>query len=282
MGPMTEMTGSNPPATGGHTGIGRYLSMGVGASMAVALVAGATVWTYRLGVRDTGALPLLRADRGAIKERPADPGGLVALHQDVTSYGVVDGGAPLQAATMVAAPPPEPAAEDIPMGDLQDKPLPVAAAIAEPPAAPIVRVLDDENAEAAAALPDGVGPDKPAPAHSPPAPARPGNLGARAVAAVAEAAAAESDLVVRAAASPVQIQLMADPSEDTIRRVWQRVQRQNPALLANRALSVQTTKSGGQLLYRLRVGPFRDGAEARALCTALKDRGQDCIVVRNG
>ncbi len=45
---------------------------------------------------------------------------------------------------------------------------------------------------------------------------------------------------------------------------------------------MQTTVSGGRTYYRLRVGPFVGMSEAHAVCQALKARGQDCIVARNG
>ncbi|PIP98363.1 MAG: hypothetical protein COW75_00120, partial [Rhodobacterales bacterium CG18_big_fil_WC_8_21_14_2_50_71_9] len=32
-------------------------------------------------------------------------------------------------------------------------------------------------------------------------------------------------------------------------------------------------------LYRLRAAPFADMAEARALCAALRSRGEDCLLV---
>lgn len=291
-----------PERKAGAAGI---LSIAAGTLTAVALVGGGALWTYRLGERDIGALPVLRADRGPIKERPSDPGGSIALHQDVTSYGVVDGAATASAATVIADAPAEPAAEDLPMGQITapaPSPRPAAAAASSgtpviaatatiaapaPDAAPAdaeAPSVEEETAEAAPAppLPPGVGPDRPAPAYAVAPPPRPSDLRARARAAVAAEAVARDDLAARAAASDVQIQLAADPSETVIRQMWDRLRTRHDALLEDRALAVQTTTSGGVVYYRLRVGPFRDTAEARALCTALKDRGQDCIVVRKG
>ena len=95
-----------------------------------------------------------------------------------------------------------------------------------------------------------------------------------------EAASAEN-LAAAAAKSKVQIQLAADPSEATIRKMWSRIKKANSDILRDRTLAVQTTVSGGTTFYRLRIGPFKDGAEARAVCQALKGRGQDCLVARN-
>ncbi|MEM1299589.1 MAG: SPOR domain-containing protein, partial [Pseudomonadota bacterium] len=84
-----------------------------------------------------------------------------------------------------------------------------------------------------------------------------------------------------AAKSRVQIQLAANPDQGAVRKMWDRVRRANEDILRGRALAVQTTVSGGTTYYRLRVGPFKDAAEARNVCQALKARGQDCIVARN-
>ena len=93
--------------------------------------------------------------------------------------------------------------------------------------------------------------------------------------------ASSENLAAAAAQSKVQIQLAADPSETVVMSMWQAIQRANSDILHDRALAVQTTNSGGTTYYRLRVGPFKDGAEARSVCQALKARGQDCIVARN-
>jgi hypothetical protein len=145
-----------------------------------------------------------------------------------------------------------------------------------------------EPAETADA-PEAIQPDDPvtsgsdyAPPVSPVAQPRPPDLKARMAAAVEAAERSDDELARRAAESEIQIQLAADPSEDVVHRMWQRISQANQDILHDRALSVQTTTSGGTKFYRLRVGPFGGVSEARALCQALKARGQDCIVARNG
>jgi hypothetical protein len=113
-------------------------------------------------------------------------------------------------------------------------------------------------------------------------PVRPSDLRARIEASVRSAEESAAELARRAAESPFQIQLAADADEDAVRALWQRVSRANSDILHNRALAVQEAVSGGSTLYRLRVGPFGDAPEARAVCQALKARGQDCVVARNG
>ncbi len=121
-----------------------------------------------------------------------------------------------------------------------------------------------------------------APPLTPLARPRPPDLKERMVAAVEAAEQSASDLVRRAAESAVQVQLAADPSEDVVRAMWRRISHANADILHDRELAVQTTVSGGTKFYRLRVGPFAGVSEARAVCQALKARGQDCIVARNG
>ena len=92
---------------------------------------------------------------------------------------------------------------------------------------------------------------------------------------------AASNLVAEAARSPVQIQLVADPNRQAVIDLWKKVYRENVDILQGKALSLQSTVSGGVTWYRLRVGPFGSRDEAASVCQALKARSQDCIVSRN-
>ncbi|MEM9061027.1 MAG: SPOR domain-containing protein [Pseudomonadota bacterium] len=339
------------------------ISTAIGALVAMALLLTLGVWFYRLGVRDAQNVPIIRAAVEPAKTRPEDPGGLVAPHQDVSSYGVADSSGVQASAAVIAPPPPEPRAEDVAMGeltpvstapvaplkpedaapassissavdgalsqvsteDLIQQAEAIAAAVraseqpkvdaaaepaviaavekpeidtpeqpletaAESPetgeklalAEPAVADQQDEASQAAdePAEPEFSGGLPEAPASSPLALKRPANLLDRVKqASVAEKASA-SELSARAANSAVQIQLAADPNEAVIRAMWAKIQRANDDILHDRALAVGTTISGGKTFYRLRVGPFRDGAEARSVCQALKARGQDCLVAR--
>jgi hypothetical protein len=113
-------------------------------------------------------------------------------------------------------------------------------------------------------------------------PARPSDLRARIEASVRSAEESAAELTRRAAESPFQIQLAADPDEAAVRAMWRRISQANSDILHNRDLAVQRTVSGGTTYFRLRVGPFGGASEAEAVCQALKARGQDCIVARNG
>ncbi|MGD1927277.1 MAG: SPOR domain-containing protein, partial [Paracoccaceae bacterium] len=292
-------------------------------------------------------------------------GGMVAPHQDVSSYGVADSAGVQASAAVLAPPPPEPRAEAVAMGALTpvsdapvapQKPAATVAANALTGAvddalkdvstedlikqaeeiAAVVRAVqqpddstapeetaakpaeaappqseevtqvqepgptddpeteatveqlalatpatsEDTAAEEEEPVPEITGGSREAPASSPLVLKRPANLLDRVKQAGAVEKASASQLSARAAQSAVQIQLAADPSEAVIRAMWAKIRRANDDILHDRALAVGTTISGGTTYYRLRVGPFRDGAEARSVCQALKARGQDCLVAR--
>ncbi|MEL6999321.1 MAG: SPOR domain-containing protein [Pseudomonadota bacterium] len=342
------------------------ISTAIGALVAMALLLTLGVWFYRLGVRDAQNVPIIRAAIEPAKTRPDDPGGMVAPHQDVSSYGVADSAGVQASAAVIAPPPPEPRAEDVAMGELtpvSDAPVapqkpaatvanalsgavddalkdvstedlikqaeeiaavvravqqpddsttpeetaakPAEAALQQPedateveepepadePAADVrgeqLALGTPATSEDAAAeadeeepAPEITGGSREAPAISPLVLKRPSNLLDRVKQAGAVEKASASELSARAAQSAVQIQLAADPSEAVIRAMWAKIRRANDDILHDRALAVGTTISGGTTYYRLRVGPFRDGAEARSVCQALKARGQDCLVAR--
>ena len=55
----------------------------VGAIAALGILFALGIWFYRLGVRDAQNVPIIRASLEPEKERPQDPGGLVAPHQEI-------------------------------------------------------------------------------------------------------------------------------------------------------------------------------------------------------
>lgn len=148
-----------------------------------------------------------------------------------------------------------------------------------------VAALDTDATGDASTIPDEEirfpGSSEFAPDRSPSAPRRPVNLVARSAAAAKSAETAATDLIERAASSPFQIQLAADPDKSAIVKMWGRISKSNADVLRGRALAIQTTVSGGTTYYRLRVGPFATRSEATSVCQALKARKQDCIVAGN-
>lgn len=63
--------------------------------------------------------------------------------------------------------------------------------------------------------------------------------------------------------------------------VWIGLLRAHPDLLAELSNTIRRADLGATrgVVHQLRVGPFADEAEARALCETLKKRGSDCFVV---
>lgn len=283
------------------------VSTAIGGGVAIALLFTVGSWVYGLGTRDPGDVPIIRASTEPAKMRPDDPGGTNAPYQEISSYQLA-GSSHAQAAELSLAPPaPEPRREDIAMGKIDA----ADAQGSRDPATPSVRKddagdMDEEldNAEKDAEDPDDrvkgsppIPPSPPsedvtedvaadgsgqAPSLSPVAPRRPSDLEQRMLSAVVAAERSADELAQRAADSAIQVQLAAEADEDAVRSMWQQISRANSDILHDRALAVQTTSSGGKTFYRLRVGPFGDTAEARAVCQALKARGQDCVVARNG
>lgn len=283
------------------------VSTGVGAVLALAILMGLGVWFYGLGTRDVADVPIIRAAAEPAKVRPADPGGMVTPHQQIASYEAAKVQPASVNAAVLAPAIPAPRAEDVAMSRLAvERPVPASrpapeepvlreetAEVAREPAAPEpqqIAAINPETvtdeapvAEQSAPAPrPAPGGTANAPRLSPVAPSRPRDLKARMKAASQKAEKSAESLVSQAAASRVQIQLAADPDEIAMRLQWERVLKANRDVLRDKALAIQTTQSGGTTFYRLRVGPFRDAAEAKGVCQALRARGQDCIVAKNG
>lgn len=76
-------------------------------------------------------------------------------------------------------------------------------------------------------------------------------------------------------------QLGAFSSRENAETGWQRIRDAHPDLLGSRSYDIQAADLGGQgIFYRVRTGPFSDGATAKALCEALRARDQACVLVR--
>ena len=77
------------------------------------------------------------------------------------------------------------------------------------------------------------------------------------------------------------VQLASLRSKDGAAPAWARMKSAHPALLGDRELAIQRVDLGDRgIFYRVQAGFFADRAGARELCTALKARGQDCLVAK--
>jgi len=246
----------------------RGLSAVVGAVAAVALLGGVAAWTYRLGVRDAGDVPVIQALQGPVKVRPDDPGGEIAAHQDRAVYGLIGEAPPL--------PDPAPTARiDVEPLTAEDMPAAPPAAPDPAPAAPVEAVPADIVDQLVAQV---MG-ETLAVAAAPPDPAA--LIDATPQAALAAPAPAPRPRAVALAAGPptLGVQLGAYLSEADALTMWRGLRDRNPELLGDRTPDVSRLDGSARTLYRLRATPFASATQARGLCAALRARGEECIVV---
>ena len=65
-----------------------------------------------------------------------------------------------------------------------------------------------------------------------------------------------------------------------MQKEWAALQKAHPDLLGPLSLHIERVDKGAAgVFYRLQAGPLADKTVARQLCSSLKQRGQDCIVV---
>ena len=77
-----------------------------------------------------------------------------------------------------------------------------------------------------------------------------------------------------------RVQLASLSSDKGVRAEWQRIQGRNEELLKNLQLNVQEATLSRGTFYRIQAGPLADRAAAQQLCASLKQRRQDCLVVK--
>jgi hypothetical protein len=116
-----------PQGEAGALGIGRMAHL-AGAALSLALIAGLAVWGYRLAVRDTTGVPVVRAMEGPMRVAPENPGGTVTAHQGLAVNAVAaEGTAAAPADTIVLAPRPIDLAEEDRAGTAAAPAAPVSA-----------------------------------------------------------------------------------------------------------------------------------------------------------
>ncbi|MEL6449664.1 MAG: SPOR domain-containing protein [Pseudomonadota bacterium] len=119
-----------------------------GAVVSLALIAGVSVWGYKLIVRDVSGIPVVRAAAGEMRVRPEDPGGQLAQNtglavNEVAAAGEASG--PVD--RLVLAPQP------LDLSD-EDQPMPaqMVAPVQQPAALDVASSLEPPTIEAPAAL----------------------------------------------------------------------------------------------------------------------------------
>jgi hypothetical protein len=228
--------------------------------------AGGLYFAYRhVGpeVAGSGDIPIIRADQGAVKVRPQNPGGDAAPSEDNGVYTTdqpnnatehllppPETPMPKPAPTMTAPPPPE--AENSPAPGPKPQQIPQIAAVAPPPAA----------AKPAPAVPAPVQPAVPKPppqvAQVPP-PLPPSSGGP----------------------AQYRVQVAATKDEDSAHAEWSRLQTAHPDLLGSLPVTVVRVDLGDRgIFFRLQAGAFDDRAGADKLCADLKAISIACLTVR--
>jgi SPOR domain len=244
----------------------------------LALIAGGIGGTLLLLVggwslvgRHHGGVPVVEADSGPLRVRPANPGGLQVAGQDESILGG-SGAGDKQAAL---APAPEvPALQALRAQERQ------AAAPASPSmAAQPVSLNAVQSAEAPPADPPAAPAPPPAPKVAAPAAVRPSPaMDAKPVSTAAAKRGPVARPVAPVTGHGVQVQLAALASEQGAMLEWQRLAKKDPDLFGGRTPSVLRVEREGKVFWRLRTGGFTDLAQASNFCERIKSRGAGCSV----
>ncbi|WP_271201133.1 SPOR domain-containing protein [Methylopila turkensis] len=128
----------------------------------------------------------------------------------------------------------------------------------------------------------------PAPALAPqqraaqPAPAPQAPREQQVAAAAAPRAATPAAPAATTARGGFVVQVTSQRSDAEARAAYAALQRKYPQVLGSYSASIQTATVGDRgTYYRVRVGPFADGAQASSVCSNLRAAGGDCVVSRN-
>ncbi len=230
----------------------------IGAGVIIALVA--VFFAYRSGQApaEGEAPPLITAETGPIKVAPSEPGGMDIPNQDklILNKGT---GQPGQQTEQLLPPPEQPVLPQVE---------------AAPPAMP---EMPTEPAQTAAApAPTALAPTAPPPSAPPPS----------APAALPEVAAVPVVPTAPAAASPakaggaVLVQFAALKDKAAAEQAWTRLTKMHADLIGTLKPSIEPVTVNGNKLFRLRAVGLSDAKAASALCAKMKERKQDCTVVR--
>ncbi|MEL7462459.1 MAG: SPOR domain-containing protein [Pseudomonadota bacterium] len=131
----------------------------VGALVSVAILVGVVIWSYRLGVRDAAEIPVIRAELGATKQKPEEPGGLEVDYQTRAVYGVLSGDDGAEGGVALADAPEALTAEDVAPIERAPAPAPrPAQETASEPAAPAASAAAEPTREAPSTAPEATSP----------------------------------------------------------------------------------------------------------------------------
>jgi SPOR domain len=250
------------------------IAVGIGGALLV-VVGGWTMVSHR-----THGVPVVEADGGPLRVKPANPGGL-----QVAGAGndIFSGGSDTDVDKL--APPPE---TPDPQGlNAVTPPKPAASVVARsaaadegaPGVAPLVAGAKPAGAGAAAPLPTppALATRTSAPAAAPIASApKPVLATAAQPARTPETRAAGADHGV--AGKRAVVQLAALTSEQAARAEWEHLAKRWPELFGGHQPAFSKIDHGGQVLWRVRTGGFEGVGQATAFCERLRATGGACSV----
>lgn len=215
-----------------------------------------------LAGRRNGPLPVIEADPGPVRVRPANPGGLQIAG---LSDAILSGDTSSQDDQLL--PPPE-------------APAPQALARAETASS-----TQSETKQAASspgpAQPAAPRPWVPPAAAAPPAPPSPQATGAKPEASRAPLPSAPARPSAPPLAPPgkgVAVQLAALGSEQAARGEWERLSKRMPDLLGGHQPDIVPSERDGRRFFRLRLGGFGDTAQASLFCDRARAKGAACSI----
>ncbi|MSP52360.1 MAG: SPOR domain-containing protein [Alphaproteobacteria bacterium] len=293
--PLLEFKEKPPRGLFGAANRPTLIRVGIAAAGSIVLIVAVSV-AYNAGHQRSAkdALPVVTADGSPTRVPPDSPGGLQIPHQGKLVYGTVSPTGTLppgpdkvlpKAEEPMEKPAAEPAATMAPQ-----QPTPTVVAPAAPPpvpsAQPTVRPpallgRGTETSPATTALlpptppPAALSEKRPPIAPIPSAPAAPTKATPPATAPAPLAAAPK-------AGGAYRVQLGSFKTEALAADGWRRVSERFKGVLAGQPhqfIKVALGETKGTF-YRLQVGSFAAVEEAKRVCDYLKERQQDCIIVR--
>jgi hypothetical protein len=211
----------------------------ISCGLAGALVVVVGGWSI-LGHR-SATVPVIQADSGPIRVKPANPGGMQisGANDDILSGGG-------NGAVGKLAPGPE---------------VPDPQALRAPPPPPAIPAL---VAAPAAPAPSSVAAAKPIEAKPIPAPDK------RVAAVVPDHATP--------AGKDTFVQLAAVRTEDAAKSEWDRLSKRMPDLLGQHRPAISKIDRDGHTLWRVRTGGFADVTQAKDFCERVRAKGSGCSV----
>ncbi|MEP3112915.1 SPOR domain-containing protein [Nisaea sp.] len=281
-----------PPLMSEEKTKGRGLTI-IAATLAVAAFAGIVWYAYDQGRRigSETAAPLIKADATPSKVRPDAPGGMEVPHQDKLVLDDLGSGRGAQNSESrverllpppeTPLPPPEPLSiptNDAPLAAESSTPSVPDATPSPAPTSTVTAVIPPAKKTADTAPKTLVPPPPAVPAAKVETPVT--SLAPKTIAAkTPKPSPAPAPVPAPVAAGGFNIQIAALRSEDAGAKEWNRVKAANAALLGALRPTYQRVTTSNGVFFRVQGGPLSEKA-ARDTCTALKAKGQACLVVK--